>query len=71
MKQLFDPANLLNPGVIVDPAPLDADLRVPLAPPLRRGLAFAYAADGGDFSPPCTAAPASASAGPTTPPRAA
>ena len=28
VKQLFDPANLLNPGVIVDPAPLDADLRV-------------------------------------------
>jgi FAD/FMN-containing dehydrogenase/Fe-S oxidoreductase len=50
VKQLFDPANLLNPGVIVDPAPLDADLRVPLAPPLRRNLGFAYAADGGDFS---------------------
>jgi len=50
VKQLFDPANLLNPGVIVDPAPLDADLRVPLAPPLKRGLGFAYAADGGDFS---------------------
>ena len=50
VKQLFDPANLLNPGVIVDPAPLDADLRVPLAAPLRRGLGFAYAADGGDFT---------------------
>ena len=50
VKRLFDPANLLNPGVIVDPAPLDADLRVPLAPPLRRGLGFAYAADRGDFS---------------------
>ena len=50
VKQLFDPANLLNPGVIVDPAPLDADLRVPLAPPLRKNLAFAYPADGGDFS---------------------
>ena len=50
VKQLFDPSNLLNPGVIVDPAPLDADLRVPLAPPLRRGLAFAYGSDGGDFS---------------------
>jgi FAD/FMN-containing dehydrogenase/Fe-S oxidoreductase len=50
VKQLFDPANLLNPGVIVDPAPLDADLRVPLAPPLRRGLGFAYPADGGDFA---------------------
>ena len=50
VKQLFDPSNVLNPGVIVDPAPLDADLRVPLAPPLRRNLAFAYPADGGDFS---------------------
>jgi FAD/FMN-containing dehydrogenase/Fe-S oxidoreductase len=50
VKQLFDPANLLNPGVIVDPAPLDADLRVPLAPPLRRNLGFAYPHDRGDFS---------------------
>ena len=50
VKQLFDPANLLNPGVIVDPAPLDADLRVALSAPLKRGLGFAYASDGGDFS---------------------
>ena len=50
VKRLFDPANLLNPGVIVDPAPLDADLRVALAAPLKRGLGFAYASDGGDFS---------------------
>jgi Fe-S oxidoreductase len=50
VKQLFDPANLLNPRVIVDPAPLDADLRVPLAPPLRRNLGFAYPHDRGDFS---------------------
>src|SRR5580693_8079968 len=50
VKQLFDPSNLLNPGVIVDPSPLDADLRVPLAAPLRRNLGFAYAADGGDFT---------------------
>jgi len=27
VKQLFDPQNLLNPGVVVDPAPLDANLR--------------------------------------------
>ncbi len=27
VKQLFDPDNLLNPGVLVDPAPLDRDLR--------------------------------------------
>ena len=29
VKALFDPADLLNPGVIVDPAPVDADLRLP------------------------------------------
>jgi len=28
VKHLFDPANLLNPGVLVDPRPLDADLRL-------------------------------------------
>ena len=50
VKHLFDPANLLNPGVIVDPAPLDADLRVPAALPLRRGLGFAYPHDAGDFT---------------------
>ncbi|HEV7207003.1 MAG TPA: FAD-linked oxidase C-terminal domain-containing protein [Jatrophihabitans sp.] len=50
VKQLFDPRNLLNPGVIVDPAPLDADLRVPAAQPLRKHLAFAYSKDGGDLS---------------------
>ncbi|MGH3281617.1 MAG: FAD-binding and (Fe-S)-binding domain-containing protein, partial [Trebonia sp.] len=50
VKHLFDPGNLLNPGVIVDPAPLDADLRVPAARPLRRGLGFAYPRDGGDFT---------------------
>ena len=50
VKRLFDPRNLLNPGVIVDPAPLDADLRVPAARPLRTNLAFAYAQDGGDLS---------------------
>ncbi len=27
VKQICDPNNLLNPGVLVDPAPLDADLR--------------------------------------------
>ncbi|MDT4949458.1 MAG: hypothetical protein QOJ37_2053 [Pseudonocardiales bacterium] len=50
VKQLFDPANLLNPGVIVGPAPVDADLRVPAAKPLRQHLAFAYSNDGGDLS---------------------
>ena len=54
VKAIFDPGNVLNPGVLVDPAPLDADLRVPLARPLRgtprRGLGFAYSRDGGDLS---------------------
>jgi len=50
VKQLFDPGNTLNPGIIVDPAPLDADLRVPVALPLRRGLGFAYPHDDGDFT---------------------
>ncbi|MEP6853300.1 MAG: FAD-binding and (Fe-S)-binding domain-containing protein, partial [bacterium] len=50
VKDLFDPADRLNPGVIVRPAPLDADLRVPLAAPVRRNLGFAYPHDGGDFS---------------------
>jgi FAD/FMN-containing dehydrogenase/Fe-S oxidoreductase len=50
VKRTFDPANLLNPGVMVDPAPLDADLRIPAAPPLRRQLALAYRHDDGDFS---------------------
>lgn len=27
VKQLFDPENLLNPGVLVDPKPIDADVR--------------------------------------------
>ncbi|MGD0559535.1 MAG: FAD-linked oxidase C-terminal domain-containing protein, partial [Streptosporangiaceae bacterium] len=50
VKAHFDPDGLLNPGVIVDPAPVDADLRVPAAKPIRTGLGFAYPHDGGDFS---------------------
>jgi FAD/FMN-containing dehydrogenase/Fe-S oxidoreductase len=50
VKAIFDPGNVLNPGVLADPAPLDADLRVPQARPLRTGLGFAYPHDGGDLS---------------------
>ncbi|GLZ31546.1 lactate dehydrogenase [Lentzea sp. NBRC 105346] len=32
-KHAFDPDNLLNPGRIVDPLPLDQDLRILVAPP--------------------------------------
>ncbi|MEU1785336.1 FAD-binding and (Fe-S)-binding domain-containing protein [Streptomyces sparsogenes] len=49
-KALFDPDHLLNPGVLVEPRPVDADLRLPAAPglPLRGGLALAD--DDGDFA---------------------
>ncbi|CAN5340326.1 FAD-binding and (Fe-S)-binding domain-containing protein [soil metagenome] len=50
VKHTFDPDNLLNPGVVVDPAPLDADLRIPAAAPIRRNLALAYLHDDGDFT---------------------
>nr|WP_089252092.1 FAD-binding and (Fe-S)-binding domain-containing protein [Rhodococcus kyotonensis] len=50
VKHAFDPDNILNPGVVVDPRPLDADLRVPAAPLIRRDLALAYHGDGGDFT---------------------
>jgi FAD/FMN-containing dehydrogenase/Fe-S oxidoreductase len=49
-KRLFDPDGLLNPGVGVDPAPLDADLRRPAAEPLRTIGGFALHADGGDLT---------------------
>ena len=50
VKHAFDPDNVLNPGVLVDPRPLDADLRVPAAPLVRRDLALAYHHDGGNFT---------------------
>ncbi|CAG7572329.1 FAD/FMN-containing dehydrogenase [Barrientosiimonas humi] len=50
IKRHFDPENLLNPGVLVEPAAPTADLRVPQARPVREKLALAYVHDGGDFS---------------------
>lgn len=57
VKAAFDPDDLLNPGVLVRPSPLDVDLRLPSAravvdlPAPRRGaLGFAYPHDGGDFT---------------------
>ena len=51
VKGLFDPDDVLNPGVLVRPAPLDADVRVAAARAATgTGLALAYAHDGGDFS---------------------
>jgi FAD/FMN-containing dehydrogenase/Fe-S oxidoreductase len=50
VKEIFDPTNLLNPGVLVDPEPLDRALRVPAASPVTGRLAFAYAEDDGSFT---------------------
>jgi FAD/FMN-containing dehydrogenase/Fe-S oxidoreductase len=50
VKTVFDPDDVLNPGVLVRPRPVDADLRAPAAKPLRHSLALAYRDDGGDFS---------------------
>ncbi|MGY1605764.1 FAD-binding and (Fe-S)-binding domain-containing protein [Geodermatophilus sp. SYSU D00700] len=50
VKGVFDPADVLNPGVLVRPAPLDDDVRVAAAPRRRDGLALAYRHDGGDLS---------------------
>jgi FAD/FMN-containing dehydrogenase/Fe-S oxidoreductase len=50
VKGLFDPEDVLNPGVLVRPAPLDADVRVAAVAPYRRDLALTYAHDAGDFA---------------------
>ncbi|WP_248256467.1 FAD-binding and (Fe-S)-binding domain-containing protein [Georgenia sp. EYE_87] len=50
VKTLFDPSGQLNPGVLVDPAPLDADLRRPYARPTPPAKGFAFLEDGGDFA---------------------
>jgi FAD/FMN-containing dehydrogenase/Fe-S oxidoreductase len=49
VKNLFDPDNTLNPGVLVDPRPLDADLRRPAAHPLGR-FGFSFKDDDGDMT---------------------
>ncbi len=50
VKAVFDPQDLLNPGVIVRPAALDADLRLAQAAPYRKNLGLAYRHDRGDLS---------------------
>ncbi|HVV08459.1 FAD-binding and (Fe-S)-binding domain-containing protein [Amycolatopsis sp.] len=50
VKNVFDPADILNPGVIVRPRPADEDLREVSARPLTRDLGFTFHQDGGDFS---------------------
>ncbi len=51
VKALFDPDDLLNPGVLVRPKPIDADLRRPQARPLLSiASGFSFAHDDGDFT---------------------
>jgi FAD/FMN-containing dehydrogenase len=50
VKAVFDPENRLNPGVLVDPAPVDKDLRLPLAKAVPGVLGFSYPHDRGSFS---------------------
>ncbi len=50
VKALFDPNDLLNPGVLVRPAPIDADLRRPKALPLLASGGFGFGDDDGDFT---------------------
>ena len=52
VKALLDPADLLNPGVVVRPRAVDADLRRPHAKPLPllNGSGFSFAHDGGDMT---------------------
>lgn len=49
-KDLLDPDDLLNPGVLVRPRPLDADLRRPHALPIAAGSGFSFGHDAGDFT---------------------
>ncbi|MEU8992182.1 FAD-binding and (Fe-S)-binding domain-containing protein [Streptomyces sp. NPDC048558] len=49
-KGVWDPDDLLNPGMLVRPAPLDSNLRFSVLPNKPVDVAFGYPADGGDFS---------------------
>lgn len=50
VKGVWDPADLLNPGMLVRPAPLDTNLRFAPLPRQPVDVAFGYPHDGGDFS---------------------
>ncbi|MFJ2818224.1 FAD-binding and (Fe-S)-binding domain-containing protein [Streptomyces sp. NPDC087294] len=49
-KGVWDPDDLLNPGILVRPAPLDSHLRFSALPREPVDVAFGYPADAGDFS---------------------
>ncbi|WP_443075255.1 FAD-linked oxidase C-terminal domain-containing protein [Streptomyces sp. NBC_01483] len=49
-KDLWDPDDLLNPGMLVRPHRLDENLRFAVLPREPVDVVFGYPADGGDFS---------------------
>ncbi|MEV0249715.1 FAD-binding and (Fe-S)-binding domain-containing protein [Nocardia sp. NPDC050712] len=49
-KALFDPQHVLNPGVLVDPHPIDTDLRVADLPIVLSANGFAFPHDDGDLA---------------------
>ncbi len=49
-KGFFDPHNLMNPGVVVDPDPFDAALRRPAAKTLMATDGFAFSHDAGNIT---------------------
>ncbi|MFJ6216013.1 FAD-binding and (Fe-S)-binding domain-containing protein [Streptomyces sp. NPDC092296] len=49
-KAIWDPENLLNPGNLVDPRPLDRDLRLDGLPERRLPLVFPYQDDDGSLA---------------------
>ncbi|MFC9845865.1 FAD-linked oxidase C-terminal domain-containing protein [Streptomyces sp. NPDC060223] len=50
VKGIWDPDDLLNPGMLVRPHRLDENLRFAVLPKELVDVAFGYPADGGDFS---------------------
>ncbi|MEU2033621.1 FAD-binding and (Fe-S)-binding domain-containing protein [Nocardia amamiensis] len=48
-KALFDPRDVLNPGVLVAPRPVDADLRLAGLPPVRTSNGYAFPRDDDDI----------------------
>ncbi|HET6550220.1 MAG TPA: FAD-binding and (Fe-S)-binding domain-containing protein, partial [Solirubrobacter sp.] len=50
-KRIWDPRGKMNPGKVVDPFPLDVNLKLgPDYNPPRPAVKFAYKQDGGDFA---------------------
>ncbi|MFJ8310878.1 MULTISPECIES: FAD-binding and (Fe-S)-binding domain-containing protein [unclassified Streptomyces] len=49
-KDLWDPAGIMNPGILARPARLDENLRFEVLPKRPVDVAFGYPHDGGDFS---------------------